>query len=583
MKVFFHSLPVYFRQILAGAKSIKRLNLSILRKVFSLMGKKEKIALVALGLLGAVGFLWSVKNLYYAITVPAPAFGDSFTEGFLGQPNYINPVLAFSENDLALVRLVYSGLYKYDGQGNLVSDLAEGFPQISEDQKQYTVALKKNVQWHNGRKFKADDVVFTILTIKDKNFNSPLRPAWASTNVEKLDDYTVKFTTKEVSGPFVNNLTLPILPMNLWGKAAAQTFALSENNLKAVGTGPFALKEIKKLASGKIQAISLQSFSNYYAGKPRVDNITIKFYDQPEDLINALHSREIQGFGYLPFNENLYLDPQREDVRLIKLPLPQYQVVFFNYLNKNLKENHVRASIAKLISREEILASAWGNSAASEASSLFDFYSPSPNPQTEQTDPQAAKNLLEAAGWKKNAGNGVWEKNGQALALRLFTNDFLPNARAAEKLAQTFRAFGIEIILNILPSKQLSDNHIKPRDFDILLFTQKFGSDPDPFAFWHSSQIKDPGLNLSGFEDPEADKLLTAARTTTDKALRQAKYEQLRGLLTDRIPVVFLTQTVYTYALDKNIKGASLTKLYDTWSRFYDVPNWYVMETRVFK
>lgn len=546
------------------------------------MDKKEKIALVVLGLLAATGFLWSVKNLYYAVTVPAPAFGGSFTEGFLGQPNYINPVLAFSENDLALVRLVYSGLYKYDGQGNLTPDLAESAPMISEDQKQYTIALKKNVKWHNGRQFKADDVIFTVLAIKDKNFSSPLRPAWASTNVEKLDDYTVKFITKEVSGPFLNNLTLPILPMSLWGKTTAQTFALSENNLKAVGTGPYAVAEIKKLASGKIQSIGLESFSNYYAGKAKIDRITIKFYDQPEDLINALHSREIQGFGYLPFNENLYLDPQREDVRLMKLPLPQYQVVFFNYLNKNLKENHVRASLAKLISREEILASAWGNN-AQKASSLFDFYSPFPNAQEAGADPQTAKNLLEAAGWKKNERSGLWEKNSQPLTLRLFTNDFLPNARAAEKLAQTFREFGIELVLNILPSKQLSDNHIKSRDFDILLFTQKFGADPDPFAFWHSSQIKDPGLNLSGFEDPEADKLLTAARTTTDKALRQARYEQLKGLLHDRAPVIFLAQTVYTYALDKNIKGASLTKLYDTWGRFYDVPNWYVMETRVFK
>src|SRR3989338_3344791 len=245
MKNFLSSLPAYFRQIWAGSKQIKRLNLSTLRKVFSLMGKKEKIALIALSVLAATGLLLSAKNFYYSITVPAPARGGSYIEGFVGQPTYINPVLAFSENDLALTRLVYSGLYKYDGQGNLAPDLAVGLPQISEDQKQYTIKLKDNIKWHNGRNFTADDVIFTVLAIKDANFKSPIRNSWASTNVEKLDDYTLKFTTREVSGPFLNNLTLPILPQSLWGKVLPANFPLSELNLKAVGTGPFAVKEIK--------------------------------------------------------------------------------------------------------------------------------------------------------------------------------------------------------------------------------------------------------------------------------------------------------------------------------------------------
>lgn len=546
------------------------------------MGKKEKIALLALVSLAAVGLLWSVKNLYYAATVPAPAFGGSFTEGFLDQPNYINPVLAFSENDLALVRLVYSGLYKYDGQGNPVPDLAEGLPQISQDQKQYTVKLKQNVRWHNGRKFTADDVVFTVLSIKDQNIKSPLRPSWTSTGVEKLDDYTVRFATKEVAGPFLQNLTLPILPQSLWSKLSTSAFMLSELNLKAVGTGPYAISEIQKLSSGKVQSITLTSYSNYYAGKPKIDSLTIKFYDQPSELINALHSRDIQGFGFVPFDENLYLDSGREDVNIYQLPLPQYQMLFFNYSNKALAQSNVRAALSAVVPTAEILQTAW-NQKAKPANSLFDFYLGKLNGDVSAPDLEKAKNLLQAAGYTKNAASGLWGKNNQPLEFRLFTNDFLPNARAAETLAAAFRNFGLQITLNILPGKQLTENHIKPRDFDLLLYGQKFGADPEPFAFWHSSQTKDPGLNLSGFTDSEADKLLTAARTTTDQSLRQEKFEQLASLLKDRLPAVYLAQTIYTYALDKQIKGVSLTKLYNPSDRFYDAPNWYVMEGRVFK
>ena len=93
------------------------------------MGKTEKIVVLSLLALALVMFFWSLKNLYYSATLPAPGHGGNYTEGFAGQPSYINPVLAFSENDLSLIRLVYSGLYKYDDQGN-IAPVAESLPQI---------------------------------------------------------------------------------------------------------------------------------------------------------------------------------------------------------------------------------------------------------------------------------------------------------------------------------------------------------------------------------------------------------------------------------------------------------------------
>ena len=580
MNNYTHNSISFSRQILSGVKRVKSLNLSSLRKVFSLMGKKEKTLFLTLLLIAVVSLAWTARNLYYSATVPAPSNGGELTEGFVGQPSYINPALAYQNNDITLIRLVYSGLYKYNGQGNLVPDLAEDFPQISEDQKQYTINLKKNVQWHNGRPFTANDVVFTFDIIKDPNFKSPLKNTWASTNVEKIDEFSVKFTTKEVAGPFLNNLTQGILPQNIWGNTTAQTFALSENNLKAIGTGPYAVSQIKKLNSGKVQSITLESFSNYFAGKPKLDLITVKFYDASQDLVNALHSGEISSFGFVPFDEDIFVDPTRQNAQILKVPLPQFQAIFFNFQNKDLKERNVRAALSMLVSRQTIVEKAFGGNAKA-AACLFCFYSGG-SADIPAVDPAAATELLEASGYKKSE-NGNWSKNGHELELRLFTSDFLPNARAAEELAQEFRNFGIKINLNILPAKQLSDSVVKTRDFDILLLGQKFGSDPDPFGFWHSSQTNDPGLNLSGFADAEADKLITAARTTTDQAARLEKYDQLDALLKDRVPVVFLTQTVYTYFLDDSVKGVNISKLYDSAGRFYDTPNWYVMEGRVFK
>jgi len=114
---------------------------------------------------------------------------------------------------------------------------------------------------------------------------------------------------------------------------------------------------------------------------------------------------------------------------------------------------------------------------------------------TSTVDLNQAKSLLDNGGWKINPATGIrTNKQGQALAFTISTNDSLVNSKAAEILAGQWKALNITVNLNILPSKQLTDTLIKPRTFDVLLFPQKFGADPDPFPFWHSSQVKDPDL-----------------------------------------------------------------------------------------
>ncbi len=583
MKVFFQKFISGLRHIWTLSKSLKHFNLSLVRKVFSLMSQKEKTILLLLTAVAITTLLWTVKNLYHAITLPAPGFGGSFTEGFLGQPTYLNPVLAFSENDLSINRLIYSGLYKYDNQGNLTPDLAEGMPQISEDQKQYTIKIKNNIFWHSGRKLTANDIIFTLLSIKDAETKSFLKPTWSTTQVEKLDDFTVKFTTKEVSGPFLHNLTLPILPKYNWSKIPASAFASSELNLKAIGTGPYKILEIKKLASGKIQSLTLQAYTKYHGGRAKINHWIIKFYDQPTDLVNALHSGDIQGFGYMPFSEDVKLEGNQDEISVLSLPVPQFQALFFNFKNPNLVDRKIRLALKALISQTDIINSAWLKQ-AKPVNSLFNFYLNQPNP-TSPLEPNSdlAKKYLESAGFKQDPTTQEWVKNNKPLEFKMFTNDFSPNSQTAEMLAQNFKNFGIKITLTILPTKQLNENHIKPRNFDLLVYGQKLGADPDPFAFWHSSQKNYPGLNLSGFEDTEADKLLTAGHATTNQNLRQEKYAQLDELFNEKISTVYLAQAQYLYVTNNNLKGLILNKLFEPSQKYFDIPNWYLSETRVLK
>jgi len=305
MKDFLEKFKVAIKQIVLGLDNLKDLTLSRLRKVFSLMGPKEKATLLVFLGAAVLSLFFSLRSFYYSHTVPAAAFGGSYTEGLLGQPTYINPLLARMEPDISLTNLVFSGLYKYDQNGQLVPDLADGLPQISPDQKQYTINLRRDAKWHNGKALTADDVVFTIQLLKDPAYKSPYRLLWQATNIEKLSDYSLRFSTKDVSAPFINNLTLPILPKAVWNSVDGQNFLLSKFNLQAVGSGPYIIRQIKKTPSGKVEEITLENYAEYYGGRAKIDQLVFKFYDTDEDILNAFHSREIQGFGFVPLGSSL--------------------------------------------------------------------------------------------------------------------------------------------------------------------------------------------------------------------------------------------------------------------------------------
>lgn len=582
MNDFYKNIANYFKQIQTGFGQLKTFRLSSLGKVFSLMGKKEKIALLALLAVAFISLFFSLRNFYYNHTAPAPAFGGSFTEGLLGQPAYINPILAHTETDLALTRLVFAGLYKFNNQGELVPDLAAGLPEISADQKEYTISLKPGLKWHNDRPLSADDVLFTIQTVQNPGYKSPYFSLWQATTVEKISELKVKFKTKDVSGPFLQNLTLPIVSKFLWAKTEPQQFLLSPQNLKAIGSGPYQIKEIKS-AEGKVQEIALISFADYHNGRPNIEKLTLKFYDSAEEILNALHGREISGLGFTASGNGLYLEKRQKNLQIFSLPLPQYQTVFFNLNSKIFAEDAVRKALSLSANGQTLAKEVFKDNVLPPASPfLFADKTPRPS-EFSENNLEAAKAVLASAGWKLDAKTGLLAKKNRLLEFTLTTSDSPQNSKAAALLSAEWSKLGVKVNLNILPSKQLSETVIKPRNFEALLYSLKIGSDPDPFFFWHSNQIKDPGLNLSGFNSPLADKLISEARTTTDKDARHKKYQELDKLVGEAVPAIFLNQAVYVYGIDKNIKNFALRNLFEPSQRFWGIENWHIETKRVWK
>ncbi len=166
------------------------------RKFFQILTKKEKTEFAALLVLAVISLVFLTTDFYLKHTQAQPVIAGSFTEGVLGQPRFINPVLAAANDiDRDLTELVFASLMKYTPKGEIVPDLASGY-EIKEDGKTWEITLKNNLVFQDNTPLTADDVIFTVKTIQNPDYKSPLRAAWLGIEAEKISDTKVRFTLK---------------------------------------------------------------------------------------------------------------------------------------------------------------------------------------------------------------------------------------------------------------------------------------------------------------------------------------------------------------------------------------------------
>lgn len=571
----------------------------MLRTLFSLLKNfwnrfprvEKKLLLLFLSVLLLGLILLPFRNWFLGKEVPKP--GGGYSEGLVGTPQHINPLLAtINDIDTDLARAVYAGALKFDAQLNLVPDLAEGMPEVSANGREYLIRLKDNLFWHDGVKLTADDLVFTYRLIQNSEYASPLRLSWNRVEVEKVEDRTVKLTTRESSAGFVTNLVVGILPKHIWNSVSPETFGLSKFNLEPVGAGPFAVSEVRRGRGGEIRELKMKANPNYHGEGPYLRTLVFKFYPTTEELINAYHARDVSGLGYVPFDESLVIQPQKK-LRQMFLQMPQYQAVFINRVRNPapLEDSRVRMGLARSVDKKKIIQEVYGGQAQEAYGPIvpgtLGYHEQIPGAEMNMYDQERAGALLAEAGWAldESASGGGFRKDklGRTLSLNLATNNFPPNVRTAQALKQMWEAIGIQVVLNIEGVSDLEEKFIRPRAYELLLFSENVGADPDPFPFWHSSALRDPGLNLSTFSNKQADKLLLEARANIPAAERAAKYRQFQEIFVGDVPAVFITRNVFVYNIPQAIKGLDLNTVVTPAERFADVNKWYIETKRIKK
>ena len=552
---------------------------------FSLVEKVVFLTLFGLLVISASALIW-----FTAISFgrQVPARGGELDEGVVGYPSFINPLLSVTNSAKDLSLLTYSGLMKVDEKGNIVPDLAESYT-ISSDGKTYTFVLRKDIVFHDNQPITSQDVLFTIEKAKDPKVKSSVASNWRGVDVKIVDAQTIQFILKTPYAPFIENTTLGILPKHIWENADIDQFTFSPYNFNPIGSGPYKVSEVKRDSKGVLVYYKLTAFNKYTPGVKNISTIYIHFYEDEQSLIDAIKKGEVQSSSDVsPENAKML---EQKGFTVATAPLLRIFGVFFNQNQATIFTNkEVRQALQLSVDRNEIIDKVLYGYGTEESSVI-----PQSSPLTSTTTINStstdsgisdAKTLLAKNGWKLNA-QGVMEKKDKkqtlTLSFTITTSNNPDLAKTAEILKEEWSKIGANVTIVTLDPSELNQNVIRPRKYDVLLFGEVVGRESDLYPFWHSSERKDPGLNIALYTNSNADKLLEKLRASTNASDITKTLSSLETMITNDVPAIFIYSPELTYVVPKELKNLNLPPLEITSERWIGIFNAYLKTKTVWR
>jgi peptide/nickel transport system substrate-binding protein len=531
---------------------------------------------------GVVAQTRSLERLYQEA---GPIPGGTFTEGVLGSFTNANPLYATGSVDSAVSHLVFSGLLRYDSQNRLVQDLAERY-EINTIGSIYTVTLRDDIFWHDGRAITSADVLFTYKTIQNPDAKSPLLASWQGITIEAPDARTVIFTLPNALTAFPHSLTNGIVPKHLLdGVEPSQLRSVRFNTASPIGSGPFRWGTIEVTGTGpedRQEQIGFIPYELFHRGQPKLQQFIIRTFRDENKLINSLKSQEI--------NAAVGIETQPDDIEEstlqdFNIPLTSEVMAFFKNSNEILSDLRVRKALVQAVDQNSIVTSLGYPVIPAKSPLLLSHLGNDKNIVQLPFDKDAANKLLDEAGWVRGQ-DGLRTKDGKPLTLRLFSQTTSEYTYVSRELQKQWAEAGVDVQVMLQSAQDLQQVTISQHNYDILLYGISLGKDPDVFAYWHSSQATPRtggSLNFSEYRSPVADKSLEAGRTRSDEALRAIKYKPFLEAWRSDAPALALYQPRMLYLTRTPIANFEPRSFNTAYDRYNNVENWMIRVGKTIK
>ncbi len=543
----------------------------------------ERLSLVFLIFITCVSGIWILHKQTQKNLLEVPVRGGTYKEILIGRPVFINPLLAQSESEKDLTEIVYSGLLRRNIDGTFEPDLAQSF-EVLEGGRTYSLRLRPEAQWHDGEKITVEDVAFTIQLAQNATLNPKLAAAWQGIKVEVLDAHTIVFKLGEPYVPFLSQLTLGILPEHLWSEIDVEDIKSHSLNENPIGSGAFYVREVDADNKGVPKRYILGSFVDYVHGRPYLESLEFVFSER--DAFPSPTEQKEFGFAS-PAGEEV--SAASKHYQVVTSPMDRVYSVYFNPTEDTpVRDKAVREALSLIIDRERLVENVLEGygTITKDAIPTRDLkdteVSNEPEVKIAGKDLlEQARQILSEAQWEYDEESHSWSKDEELLSFTLQTPNISDLTETADYIKGIWETLGAEVTVTTLSPDTFQQEVITPRAFEAILFAVVVNEHTDVASLWHSTQRDTTGLNITGFVNSEADKVIEKIRQTTDEEDRTALLNELNELINETIPSIPLYQPHFIYRLPNQIKNPVLPPIALKSDRFRFLHTWYVYQDKV--
>jgi peptide/nickel transport system substrate-binding protein len=501
-----------------------------------------------------------------ALTLPAPGVmpaptvslpeGGAIVIGTVGNANLeANRVPPFLQNAL------YDSLLQPDPtNGALKPALAESY-QVSDDAMTITFRLRQGVRWHNGDLLTADDVVATINALASPDFRgTPVTDFGPFVKASSPDERTVQVILRDGYCPALTSIgTLMILPRTVAESASFPRLTPAQ----LIGTGP-----LKFLSRGDDQFVFARN-EDYYRGAPHIESWTLRLFPDAAALRAAFAAKQVDLMAVSPRDAARAGVNNLSGATVLGVDAPEFIGLLFNSDHIALNDARVRQVFTYALDRNVLLNDLGGQGRVLDTSALPSYWAYPAGLPRYAFDTGKAKQLLSEAGWR-DAGDGVWRKNGKPLSLQLWTEADDPILEPlAFRLREMYAALGIQVELE-LDDRPGWITHAFQHRFDLLLLSRKIPLDPDQRWYWQSDQnVNGSGFNFGSYSSARVDALIKESLRigACDAGARATLFGEInRNLLADAPVAFLLAPKKYVVTRDRVLGAAPSSFAGDFWN-----------------
>jgi peptide/nickel transport system substrate-binding protein len=461
------------------------------------------------------------------------------------------------------ITLTFDGLLGISANGDNIPMLASALPTVSADSLTFTFKLRPNLKWSDGKPLTADDVVFTyglMFLPETKDFVSRYRSDLEGylQSVTATDPQTVVFKFSKVQASFLDShCRRGILPKSILGSVAPK--ALNTHDYFSNPTVTSGVFKFVKWDKG--QQVVFSRNDNYWAGPSNLDQYIYKIVSDAVVLAQQLKTGEIDVGQPDPSQwDNLKTVPTITTKEFVR---PSFVYYLFNLDPSRasfalFSDKNVRKALHMALDRIAMAKAVYFGLATPAESVQVPIswaYNPNVTPKYKY-DKALASKMLDDAGWVKGS-DGIRSKNGVRFSFEINTNSGNKVREALiQVMQQQWKEIGVEATPRPILFQTLVTQLRSTHTFQVILLgIANSDTDPDQTSLWTSKGIGSGGLNGMQYKNPEVDRLMAEALTTTDRAKRKPLYFQIQNILADELPAPILFYPSFAWGINKRVQN----------------------------